>query len=165
MGVPCLWRKTISKKPIINNSNNSNNNNNIASSTSLIDNSLKNRLKNSPTNIKSFFILVLAITGHQYTYKINISECNDLVINVPYEQCYRIDSDCAIGSIRIFQIPNSRKQRINLYTNVDCKEDDYTIEEIPFQESGIKISDPLYYYLMILMGISIILVVFITIYF
>ncbi|KAN0007403.1 hypothetical protein ACTFIU_000602 [Dictyostelium citrinum] len=113
--------------------------------------------------IRSFFILILAITGRQYTYKINISECNDLVINVPYDQCYRIDSDCIIGSIRVFQKPNSTQNRIYLYTNVVCEEDDHIIKEIPFQESGIKISDPLYYYIMILMGISIILVAIISI--
>ncbi|KAM9962474.1 hypothetical protein ACTFIR_005382 [Dictyostelium discoideum] len=110
-------------------------------------------------NIKALFIMLLTTTGQPLTYKVRISQCNDLIVNVPYDQCFHIYSDCAISSIRIFQSANSIKDRINLYTNINCEEEDNFIEEIQFEESGLKFSDPLYFYVMFLMLVSIIFVV------
>ncbi|KAM9986489.1 hypothetical protein ACTFIY_010926 [Dictyostelium cf. discoideum] len=110
------------------------------------------------SKIKAFFIMLLTLTDQPLTYKVKISQCNDMIINVPYNECFPIYGDCVFGSVLIFQKPHSSKYQVNLYSNINCDDNGVIPTFIPYKESGLKITDPLTFYLMFLIIITILLV-------
>ncbi|KAM9962473.1 hypothetical protein ACTFIW_007772 [Dictyostelium discoideum] len=110
------------------------------------------------SRIKAFFIMLLTLTDQPLTYKIKISQCNDMIINVPYNECFPIYDDCVFGSVLIFQKSHSSKYQVNLYPNINCDENGVIPSKIPYKESGLKITDPLTFYLMFFIIITILLI-------
>ncbi|KAN0007402.1 hypothetical protein ACTFIU_000601 [Dictyostelium citrinum] len=109
--------------------------------------------------IKSFFIMILTLTDQPLTYKVKISQCNDMIINVPYNECFPIYGDCVFGSVLIFQNPTSSKYQANFYPNINCDETGMEATKIPYKESGLKISDPLNFYIMFIIIITVLLII------
>ncbi|KAM9991651.1 hypothetical protein ACTFIZ_005045 [Dictyostelium cf. discoideum] len=112
----------------------------------------------SISRIKTFFIMLLTLTDQPFTYKVKISQCDDMVINVPYNSCFPIYGDCIFGSILISQKSHSPKNQVNLYENINCDDSGLKPNLIPYKESGLKISDPLAFYFMFIIIITILLI-------
>ncbi|KAN0055771.1 hypothetical protein ACTA71_011658 [Dictyostelium dimigraforme] len=108
--------------------------------------------------IKAFFILLLSITNQPFTFKMKIAQCNDLIVNVPYNECYPIYGDCVYNSVLISQSPNSIKYQINLYSNINCDEENMEKTSIPFKESGLNVTNPLNFYIIFFLIVTVLLV-------